>query len=1640
MKKFLKYTLRGVLAIVLLLFCCLGLLYVPAVQELARRKALGPLSKSLGLEISVERFRLRFPLRLAAEQIRILDCRDTLVDCGRIALEVNPWPLVRKRAVVREFEVERLAARYRDTATGFELRIAAGLFAIEQLRADLQHEKAAVRHIALDSAAIVLHPGEPTAEEKPDSATAPLRWAIDLDTLSIRRTAFEMGAEGTDPELSVQLAEGGVEQCRVQLDSQQVAVVRVWIDRGDYTYFVAPPAAGTAGTVETVETVGTAGTVGTVGISEKAGAAEAASIEKTIMPEADGHPNRSGAEATPQPETTSEPWSIRIGKLALAGNRVAYGVAGHRPAEGFDPGRIVLNGVDLTVDSLYNRGGAVALQIRQLAFTERCGLTVERTQGRFEMGPEGISLSGFELATAASHLQADLTAGAGILQMEPATPLTADLTAEVATRDLKLIAPAAIPAPLDNRLLRLQLATTGRIEELEKIGVKLSSPEWLSLTLDGKARYPLDPKRLDASARFRGALRNPAFLLEVLPDTALRRRVALPRRIGLQGSATASHGVYSLASVLTAGTGRSDAETGAGAGENGTGRTGTEGRIGLEGQFDAQRKAYEATIRCDSFPAGSFLLSDSLGRIDLTLSARGEGFDPLAPATRGRVQLEVARAEYRRHDFGGVSVEAGLAEGRLTGRIEDRDSVLRLALGIEGQLTRERQQARMTGRVGWFDLAALGLVAEPIGGMFHLDAEAAANAPGCYDARIALDSIAIRNGTEVDRILPASAAFHTDSTQTRAEMQSGDLRLEFRSPEALDSLKNALPRCIGVLTQQMQAQRLDMDSLRPVLPDFRLQLSAGRNNILNNFLRTKQVAFRRLEMLGMKGDSLPVALGMQVEGLTSGGIRLDSVEVSMRQKGPRLQYALRVANAPGNLDHLAAAGVYGSIVQNTARANLYQRDRSGREGLRSQIDAAWNDSLVRVTLGPDPQFGFEPWAVNPGNYLVYRFDRRIGADLDLARGEQRFAIHSLPEEGSTDGIRLETAGLGIGTILKLLPSAPPVDGIFGADLALRLGADTLGMQGTVSVAGLSYDQQRFGDVALAARYAQGAGQQAEARLSLDSIDMLAASVRYRKEDENPLTASLAIPGLPLQRLNLFLPEEMLQLSGDLSAELHATGSPRRPILDGGLHFAGTQLRVPMIGTAFTLADDTIRFDRSRLLLDRYAILAPNRKPLTINGEVDLSDFARMSADLTLRAADFQLVNVPRKERTTVYGTAYLDLNTSVKGPVDELAVRGNVALLGGTDINYVMQGSPMEVKEQSQNLISFVSFRELDAQEPLEELPPVKIGGLDIALNIDINNDVKAAVDLSTDGSNRIDLRGGGNLAYTMNPLGDMRLAGKYVLSGGNVRYNPPVIAQKVFRIKEGSYVEWIGDPADPSFNITAVESIRTTVSSSSDGQDARAVNFDISINIRNTLTDLAISFDLAAPEDLTMQNQLNSLTAEQRANQAMNLLIYNTYTGPGTTAKVSSENPLNTFIQNELNQWAQNSLKGVDLSFGIDSYGQDDPNGQRTDYSYRLSKNLFSDRIRAVIGGKFSTDTDPTQNLKENLIDDISIEYMLDKRDNMYIRLFRHTGYESILEGEITETGVGFVIRKRISRLGDLFRSSKPKPQKQVRHEDEAQ
>jgi hypothetical protein len=51
-----------------------------------------------------------------------------------------------------------------------------------------------------------------------------------------------------------------------------------------------------------------------------------------------------------------------------------------------------------------------------------------------------------------------------------------------------------------------------------------------------------------------------------------------------------------------------------------------------------------------------------------------------------------------------------------------------------------------------------------------------------------------------------------------------------------------------------------------------------------------------------------------------------------------------------------------------------------------------------------------------------------------------------------------------------------------------------------------------------------------------------------------------------------------------------------------------------------------------------------------------------------------------------------------------------------------------------------------------------------------------------------------------------------------------------------------------------------------------------------------------------------------------------------------------------------------------------------------------------------------------------------LDRTGTRYIRLFYDKNYESVLEGEITETGVGIVLRKKLDKLSELFIFKKKK------------
>ena len=109
MKKYGKYTLVGwswrillgmVLTPIFLLLLLFVLIYVPPVQKYAVDKAAEMLSEETGMEVSVERVCLKFPLDLSMGGVLAVDEGDTLLDARELDVSVRALPLFRLEAEV----------------------------------------------------------------------------------------------------------------------------------------------------------------------------------------------------------------------------------------------------------------------------------------------------------------------------------------------------------------------------------------------------------------------------------------------------------------------------------------------------------------------------------------------------------------------------------------------------------------------------------------------------------------------------------------------------------------------------------------------------------------------------------------------------------------------------------------------------------------------------------------------------------------------------------------------------------------------------------------------------------------------------------------------------------------------------------------------------------------------------------------------------------------------------------------------------------------------------------------------------------------------------------------------------------------------------------------------------------------------------------------------------------------------------------------------------------------------------------------------------------------------------------------------------------------------------------------------------
>ena len=1563
--RILRCAIKVLIIILLVILLIPALLYVPYIQDKAVEIACRKASDATGMQIGVGQLRLKWPLKLSLREVTAIEAGgDTLASLGQADVAVKLLPLLHGEAITDGIDIRDVYYRMGTPDSVMYLTVRAGMANIGSGSSFNFKENAVdVESASLEGGHMRLAMKD-TVTETPADTSAVNPMIIKAKRLKLSDIQYEMTMLPVIDSLGAHVGQAELADGTVDLGRNLVKARAIRVDSVNATY-LTPTAEYLA-----------------------------------------SHPTKNTED---QDSTTTAPWTVTVDSVKITGKSATYAVRGATPLPGLDMNYLSASKIRIEVDSVMNRGMAVSGKIRELRATERCGLEVGLT-GRFDMDSTGMYAKDMDIRLQRSALHLDGMMGIGDLMTNKSLPISLIAQGYLSPADAALAMPMiktftkGLPRGCDLRVSANINGTSGRLN-IKELSARLGN--LANLSAKGSVSNAFDPEKIGGRLALNGNLRDVNFIKPTLLDAELAKSVNIPPTT-LSGKIDYSPGA--IDGELTATTGG--------------------GKIAAAGEWHARGERYKASVTVNRFPVNTIMPGSGVGSVTAQLHANGHGYNPLSPKTAIDVDVDLTEAEYMKKTYKDMRFSAHLTDGKADGMLVSNNKDLDLDAEFTATIDKTGYTWDIDGEVHHVDLQALNLSTTPLNGTLDLTSAGSMSTDMSRingQVRITdLDWEIGENRLAVDTLMMDIAA---DST-VEATLSSGDFLARAYAASDMKTLMTQIGAVPALIDTIMAKRSVDVVLIEKTLPQMNFAMNAGRNNPISTYLAQSSMTFNDA-LVSFTNDSI-LHMSARVNGLKTGTTRLDSIRFDANQKGAYLIFSAALNQRPGTMDQFAHVGVNGFISSRQLSMLARQRNIEGKQGYFLGMNITATDSTIDLRFVPrKPMIAYKQWTINQDNFVSYNTRHpSIAANLQLSNSEDSYLkLYTVNETDSMDqeDVVLQLHQINIQDWISINPFAPPIKGYIGANMRFHLLDNGITGNGTAEVNDLYYGKERVGSFMLDMDVSQSRGGVLNADLALmaDSVKVITAKGALNDSTKsNPFLLDFSMIQFPLTVANPFLPKEYARLSGTLNGQMDITGTMTEPVFNGYLNFDSANCKVGMLGSTLTFPTTKISVDSNVVKFDNFAIKAVNDNPLNVNGTVDIHSLISPKINLALTASDMQLVGSTRPKGADVYGKAFIDVDAKVKGDMQFMDVNARLNILPGTNVTYVMSSDVSEITNQSKSdMVQFVVFAD-SLQTAAADTVANDAMNLNLEANLTISEGSTINVDLSTDGSNKVSLQSSGNLTYSQNPMNDGRLTGRLNINNGFVRYTPPFMSEKLFNFEEGSYVSFTGYMMNPILNVHAVDNLKANVTQS--GQDSRLVNFEVSLSVTNTLQNMNVAFDLSTNDDLTVQNELSSMSPQQRANQAMNLLLYNVYTGAGTKGNANlAGNPLYSFLEGRLNSWAANNIKGVDLSFGIDQYDKT-TNGSTstaTSYSYKVSKTLFNDRVKIVVGGNYSTDADADENFEQNLVNDISFEYMLNRSGSMFVRIFRHIGYESILEGEITQTGVGFVMKRKLNTLRNLFR-----------------
>lgn len=1565
----------GCLLVVILLLPVL--VYLPPVQSLLKDAACKIISKSTGMQVSIETFRLRYPLDVRLDGVKIIEASgDTMVTARSLIADLKIRPLLHMDVDINKLELQGASYNMVSADSSMTLRLNAGYLRTDPgSEFNLKNMHLSLRNPELRDAVVRVDMN--VWRQKKDTTQTPTDFLIDADSLTVSNVTFAMSMLPTIADLNVNLGSGVVKDAHINLTDSKINIGSVAVAGCTGAYFTP--------TSEYVKN-------------------NPAPVDTTA--------------------SSSPPMTITIGTARLDFDRLLYATEGAEPQPGFDPAYIEVTDLSLSAENFYNQAAILRLPITSLTATERSGLTITSASGLLDIDSEGLRLTDFSASTPASRLTASADLPFELMAMAPDAPAgTVNATGSLAWSDIFTFMPTLrkqvarfLPAKAMSNIL-FTLNGGGSLQRIAIDRLNLSMGRFLSLDAKGYVANPTNLKALDASLTIDGAMREPSLTAALLQKVAsIGSGYHIPS-FTLKGTASVHGDAYRADMRLLT----------------------SAGNIAAKGSLLLTREKYDVDATFSNLHVAQVMPSLGVGTVDGHIHATGAGFNPTTPSATTHITADFSQLSYQGHAYAPLKLNGSLVGGNYDMQLEARAPQFNLDFSGTGHISGQTYYADASATINYIDLQALGFVDEVCRGSGRFSVRGNANPTAMlFDLDLSLDDVDWEYASDFYSVRHAfDATFLADATSTLLHLEGDGLDVDFTSPSPLSSIMGDVMTAMPAIQSQMQAMKFDFEAIQSQLPQFKLVVDASGDGLLREILDGTGYSFDTLRATLQNSNKISGNARLLAAGTAS--MQLDTLNLDLTQQGKAMDYRLHLGNRRENLPEFADVNANGYIGGDGAAIYLRQRNAAGQTGYKLGLTAAMADSILTLRLIPDNTvIAYKDWEINEGNYINLGPSRRIAADLEASSGTSSIALHSSESKDSLPALDVDIKNLLIQDFMPPTASMPPIAGAVNSKMHLVYRGTAVTGNGNIGVRDLTYDRMRVGNLDFTFKAGMGFKGNVGASLALMLNErevmkangfFLGADTTYMRGAKQKAMLKVELLEFPLDLANPFLGADVAKLSGTLNGIMSLTGNLDAPLLNGKITCNQVAAYIPMTGTSYRFDDEhAIAVDDNQLTFDNFRLFAANDNPVSLNGYIDARSLSNIQFDLSLNGKNVALVNNSRKAGSQIYGQLFIDLNARAKGNPSRMNIDGNLSILPATDIFYTL--SPLAAGNLSQaqsttDLVKFVQFSDTLQMASADSIRNYTIA-MRITATLNIINGAQATVNLSDNGTDKVQISPSGELSFVQTYMGDRRLNGTLLLGEGMARYSVQLIGEKTFNIEPASSVTWTGDLMNPQLNIDAVDHVKANVQQ--EGANSRLIYFDVGLHVGGRLSAPQVSFDLSTDDDITVQNELQSMTADQRQASAINLLLYNTYTGPGVKASANlGGNPLYSLLEGQLNSLAAKYITGVDLSFGIDQYDKtvDGQTSGTTSYSYQVSKGLFDNRFKIIVGGNYSTDANADENFAQNLISDISFEYSIKQTANssMYLRLFRHTGYESILEGEVTETGVGFVMKRKLSTLRNIFR-----------------